>query len=138
MLNKTMKFILRSPMHGMVSKYLTLITFSGRKSGRTYTTPVSYYQKDDLVTIFTHANWWKNLQGGAPVSLRIQGRELQGRAEPIAEDKQVVAAELTSHLRKSPFDARFYNVTIDEHGNPVSEDVEQAVQTVAMIRVWLN
>jgi hypothetical protein len=138
MLNKTMKFILRSPMHGMVSKYLTLITFSGRKSGRTYTTPVSYYQKDDLVTIFTHANWWKNLRGGAPVSLRIQGRELQGRAEPISEDKQVVAAELTSHLRKSPFDARFYDVTIDEHGNPDSGDVAQAVQTVAMIRVRLN
>ena len=138
MLNKTMKFILRSPLHGMISKYLTLITFTGRKSGKTYTTPVSYSQQDDLVTIFTHANWWKNLQGGAPVSLRIQGRELQGRAEPIAEDKQVVAAELTSHLRKSPFDARFYDVTIDEHGNPVSGDVEQAVQTVAMIRVWLN
>ena len=137
-LNKTMKFILRSPLHGMISKYLTLITFTGRKSGKTYTTPVSYSQQENLVTIFTHATWWKNLQGGAPVSLRIQGRELQGRAEPIAKDKQVVAAELTSHLRKSPFDARFYDVTIDKHGNPVPRDVEQAIQTVTMIRVWLN
>ena len=137
-LNKTMKFILRSPLHGMVSKYLTLITFTGCKSGKTYTTPVSYSQEDDQVYIFTHANWWKNLHNGAPVTLRLRGRNLQGLAEPVAEDKQTVAAALTTHLRKSPFDARFYDVTIDEHGNPIPEDVEKAVQTVAMIRVQLN
>ena len=137
-LNKTMKFILRSPLHGMVSKYLTLITFTGCKSGKTYTTPVSYSQEGDQVYIFTHANWWKNLHNGAPVTLRLRGRNLQGLAEPVAEDKQTVAAALTTHLRKSPFDARFYDVTIDEHGNPIPEDVEKAVQTVAMIWVQLN
>lgn len=107
-LNKAMKFILRSPLHGMISKYLLLITFTGRKSGKTYTTPVSYSQEDGQVTIFTHANWWKNLRGGAPVSLRLRGRELQGVAESVAEDKQAVATALTTHLRKSPFDAKFY------------------------------
>jgi hypothetical protein len=30
MLNKAMKFILRSPLHGVISKYLMLITFTGR------------------------------------------------------------------------------------------------------------
>ena len=137
-LNKTMKFILRSPLHGMISKYLLLITFTGRKSGKTYTTPVSYSREDGQVTIFTHANWWKNLRGGAPVSLRLRGREIQGMAEPVAEDKQAVAAALTAHLRKSPFDAKFYDVTMDEHGKPIAEDVAQAVQTVAMIRVQLS
>lgn len=138
LLNKTMKFILRSPLHGMVSKYLALITFTGRKSGKVYTTPVSYSQQEDQVTIFTHANWWKNLGSGAQISLRLRGRELQGLAEPISEDKQVVAAALTDHLLRSPYDARFYDVTIGEDGNPSAGDVEQAVQTVTMIRVWLN
>jgi len=137
-LNKTMKFILRSPLHGMVSNYLTLITFTGRKSGKIYTTPVSYSQQDDQVTIFTHANWWKNLGSSAQVSLCLRGRELQGLAEPIAEDKQTVAAALTDHLRKSPYDARYYDVTIGEDGTPSATDVEQAVRTVTMIRVWLN
>ena len=137
MLNKTMRFILRSPLHGIVSKYLTLITYTGRKSGKTYTTPVSYYQQNNQVTIFTHANWWKNLQSDASVSLRLRGRELQGLAKAIAEDKGAIAAKLTTHLKKSPFDARFYNVTMDEHGIPVPEDVEQAVKTVKMIQVQL-
>ena len=97
LLNKTMKFVLRSPMHRMVSKTLTLITFTGRKSGKTYTTPVSYYQKDDQVCIFTHANWWKNLQGGAPVTLRLRGKDIQGTADSISEDKQAIANALAEH-----------------------------------------
>jgi deazaflavin-dependent oxidoreductase (nitroreductase family) len=124
-------------MHGMVSKTTLLITFTGRKSGKTYTTPVSYSQSADQISIFTHATWWKNLVGGAPVTLRIRGRELQGLAEPVAEDKQAIAAGLTAHLRKVPFDARFYGITFDDHGNPRAEEVEKAVQTVVMIRIRL-
>jgi len=135
--NQAMKFVLRSPAHGMVSKSMLLITFTGRKSGKTYTTPVDYSQDGDRVTIFTHANWWKNLRGGAPVTLRIQGRELQGLAEPIAEDKQAVAAGMMAHLRKVPSDAKYYGVTFDEQGNPRAEEVEKAVQSVVMIRIQL-
>ncbi len=38
--NRTMKFVLRSPLHGIVDKKILLIAFIGRKSGKTYTTPV--------------------------------------------------------------------------------------------------
>ena len=132
-----MKFVLRSPMHGMVSKTVLLITFTGRKSGKTFTTPVDYSQDGATVYIFTHANWWKNLRGGAPVTLHIRGHEFQGLAEPIAEDKCAVAAGLTAHLRKVPSDAKYYGVTFDDHRNPRAEEVEKAAQTVVMIRVRL-
>jgi deazaflavin-dependent oxidoreductase (nitroreductase family) len=135
--NQAMKFFLRSPVHGMVSKSVLLITFTGRKSGKTYTTPVSYSQYGDQVYVFTHANWWKNLRNGAPVTLRLRGRELQGLPEPVAEDKQAVVAGLTAHLRKVPSDARYYGVTFDDHRNPRAEEVEKAVQTVVMIRIRL-
>ena len=135
--NSTMKFILRSPLHGMVSKSVLLISFTGRKSGKTYTTPVDYSQDGDQVYVFTHANWWKNLRGGAPVTLCIRGRELQGLAEPIAEDKGAVAAGLTEHLQKVPSDAKYYGVTFDDHRDPKAGEVEKAAQTVVMIRVRL-
>ena len=135
--NKAMKLVLGSPLHGMVSKTVLLISFTGRKSGKTYTTPVSYSQCNDQVTIFSHADWWKNLSGGAPVVLRIQGRELKGLAEPVVEDKQAIAAGLIAHLRKVPSDARYYGVTFDDHKDPRAEEVEKAVQTVVMICVRL-
>ena len=136
-INNAMKFVLRSPAHAMVSKTVLLITFTGCKSGKSYTTPVSYSQTGDQVTIFTHATWWKNLCSGAPVSLRIRGQNLRGLPEPVAEDKQAVAAGLAAHLRKVSTDARYYAVSMDEHGNPRAEEVEKAVQSVVMVRIRL-
>jgi deazaflavin-dependent oxidoreductase (nitroreductase family) len=132
-----MKFVLSSPMHGMVSNSILLITFTGRKSGKTYTTPVSYSQHDDQVVVFTHATWWKNLRGDVPVSLRIRGRELQGLPEAIADDKRAIAAGLAAHLRTVPSDARYYGVTFDANGAPRAEEVDKAVQTVVMLRFRL-
>jgi hypothetical protein len=137
-----MKLVLRSPLHGMVSKMVLLITFTGRKSGKAYTTPVSYSQDGDQVTIFTHATWWKNLRGmrggtPTPVTLRLQGRDVRGLAEPVAEDKRAVAAGLVKHLRKVPSDAKYYGVTFDGHGNPSAEEAADAAQSVVMIRVQL-
>ena len=40
LVTRAMKLVLRSPVHKMVSKTVLLITFTGRKSGKTYTTPV--------------------------------------------------------------------------------------------------
>jgi deazaflavin-dependent oxidoreductase (nitroreductase family) len=137
LVNHAMKLVLRSPVHGMVSKTILLITFTGRKSGKTYTTPVSYSQFDDQVYVFTHATWWKNLRSGTPVTLRLRGREVRGLAEPVAEDKQAIAARLIAHLRKVPSDAGFYGVTFDDHRNPRAEEVEKAAQTVVMINIRL-
>ena len=132
---QTFKFVLRSPLHGLVDKNILLITFTGRKSGKTFTTPVSYSQHGAEVYIFTHANWWKNLRRDTPVTLRLRGRDVKGLPEPVAEDKQAVAAGLAEHLRVVPSDATFYGVTFDERRNPNAEQVARAVQSVVMIRV---
>ena len=136
-INQAMKYVLRSPVHGMVSKTVLLITFTGRKSGKTYTTPVSYSRSADQVSIFTHASWWKNLPSDTLVPLRIRGHEYWGMAELVIEDKQAIATGLTAHLRKVPSDARYYGVSFDDNGKPKAEEVNKAVQTVVMIRIRL-
>lgn len=135
--NNTVKFVLRSSVHRMISKNILLITFTGCKSGKTYTTPVCYSQEGNQVYIFTHAKWWKNLCNCTSVTLRLRGREIQGVPEPVVEDKRIIAAGLTAHLRRVPSDAKYYDVTFDELGNPKAEDVEKAVQSVVMINVRL-
>jgi len=77
------------------------------------------------------------LRGGAPVTLCIRGQAFRGVAEPIADDKQTVAAGLEAHLRKVRSDARYYGVTFDDHGNPRADQVARAAQTVVMIRIQL-
>ncbi len=137
-MNDSLKLVLRSPLHGMISNNILLLTFTGRRSGKTYATPVSYSQFGDEVYVFTHAtSWWKNLRGGSPVTVRIRGCDFKARAEAIAQDKRAVAAGLMKHLRKVPSDARFYHVTFDDHGKPRVDEVEQAAQAAVMIRIRL-
>ena len=63
-----------------------IITFTGRKSGRKYGTPVSYFREGDQVVCFTHSPWWKNIGGGSEVKLRIQGENRIGHAVAITND----------------------------------------------------
>jgi hypothetical protein len=83
--NPVMRVILRSPLHGLASRRVALITYAGRKSGREYTIPTFYRDKGDEVTIAVgwpdSKVWWRNLTGeGGPVRLVIRGRELRGHA----------------------------------------------------------
>lgn len=135
--NRAMKFVLCSVMHGLISKSILLISFTGRKSGNPYTFPVGYSQEGDLITIFTHRNWWKNLRGGRQVTLRLRGQERQGLAVPVTDDKQAIAAALAAHLRIAPHNAGYYQVSMDENGHPNLAEVERAAQTVAMVSVTL-
>ncbi len=92
--NPINKAILRSPLHGLMSKSTMLITFQGRKSGKTYTTPVDYYRVGQSITVYSWKNrsWWKNLQGGVPVTVRVQGKDLVGTADTVpASDAEIVA-----------------------------------------------
>jgi deazaflavin-dependent oxidoreductase (nitroreductase family) len=80
--------LLRSPLHGLLSHRILLITFTGRKSGKVYTTPTEYMQQGDTVTLFTQKSltWWKNLRGGAPVTLRLRGWDVPGTADAFTEE----------------------------------------------------
>lgn len=133
--NTMMSYLLRSPLHGMVSDKILLITFTGRKSGKSYSTPVSYTRRNGEVLIFTHGQWWKNLRGGATVNVRVQGKELQCYAEPVASDPITIEEGLTDHLRHVPGDAKFYNVTLDKAGIPNAAEISRAARNTVMLRI---
>jgi F420H(2)-dependent quinone reductase len=65
-LNAGMGLLLRSPLHGLVSGRIMLLTITGRRSGRSLTVPVSYLRYGEDVIVFTSGErsaWWKNLRG---------------------------------------------------------------------------
>lgn len=138
LLNRFMTTMLRSPFHRMASRSVMLITFTGRKSGKTYTIPISYVRDGDLVTAFTGAKWWCNLAGGVPVTLFIKRKEYRGHADVVADDKEAVARGLRAFLRRVRSDARFYQVKFDQDGGPNWDDVRRAAQRCVMLQVRLN
>jgi hypothetical protein len=66
-----------------------LVTYTGRKSGKTYTTPVSYVKSVGAVIFFTAHKWWHNFEARSPVTLRFKGRDLHGVAEAVADPYKI-------------------------------------------------
>jgi deazaflavin-dependent oxidoreductase (nitroreductase family) len=89
--------LLCSPFHRLASGSLLLITYVGRRSGRAFTIPVMYAEREGTLTIFVghpeRKRWWRNLHGGAKVEVRLRGRRLRGHAE-IVEDSEAVGSYL--------------------------------------------
>lgn len=137
-LNSVMKFALRSPLHGVVSDKIMLLTFTGRKSGKSYTIPVSYTQQGNSVAMFTNHIWWKNLVDHAQVTLRLRGRLVKATVELNSDDVEQIAPVLAKHLRDKPTDAPIHNVTYDDTGEPVADEVRRAAGNVRMVRFKLT
>ncbi|MBS3753121.1 MAG: nitroreductase family deazaflavin-dependent oxidoreductase [Anaerolineales bacterium] len=83
-INPLMKLILRTPFHGLVSDDLTLITFTGRKTGKQYTTPVGYIKMNGSIMMFTNSPWWRNIKEQSSITLRLKGKRVQGQAEIVS------------------------------------------------------
>ncbi|MFG2045572.1 hypothetical protein [Dactylosporangium sp. NPDC048998] len=75
-----------SPRWGrLVSRRLTVVTYTGRRSGRRFSTPVGYRRAGDTVTIGVQLPdakvWWRNfLDEGGPISLELDGADRTGHA----------------------------------------------------------
>ena len=94
--NPLVKLVLRSPLHPFISKSILLISFTGRKSGKPYSTPINYVSDGNMITLITKRSraWWKNLQGGAPVTVIVRGQERCGTAEAVIPDDQAILNEI--------------------------------------------
>jgi deazaflavin-dependent oxidoreductase (nitroreductase family) len=134
--NSIMIFILRSPLHGLLSGSTILITCTGRKSGKVLTVPTNYVREDGklLVTSFRKRTWWRNLRGGVSVTVRLQGRDCPGEGKVI-EDADEVAEGLRVYFRRVPQWAKYSGVMLDANGEPNLESVKRAVQDKVMVEI---
>ncbi|MCY4130945.1 MAG: nitroreductase/quinone reductase family protein [Gammaproteobacteria bacterium] len=138
-INFAMKLLLRSPLHFVVSSHILLITFKGRKSGRTFTTPVRYLREGSTVRLFSspQANWWKNLRGGADVSVRIRGNELKCRATVLETVDDAKLRIFRAYLARFPGDAVYHGLKPSRR-SPHPEDTLRAIlHEVAITEVTL-
>ena len=85
LVNPLMTAILRSRWHRLRSDRLLLLTFTGYKSGKEFTTPIHYVQEGETLRIVVVYPWWKNLVGGTTVHVLLRGHTHTGTAEVFPE-----------------------------------------------------
>ena len=136
-INPVVKKILRSPLHGVLSQNTLLLEFTGRKSGRKLSTPVSYHLTDGIAHCFTRKSfvWWKNLNSGEPVYVTIKGKRHLVRPEVEAENSELKGQALRHFLRAVPRDAPHSGVSLDTNGDPNVDDIQRVVSDMVYVRL---
>jgi hypothetical protein len=136
--NPIMTWLLKSPLHGMISRGVMLISVTGRKSGRTISTPTNYLWDQNTLWVISWRDrkWWRNLRGGASVQVLLAGKSMKGCGQLI-EEKQAVARSLFDYYQRRPKTAKHVGIGLDMAGLPDLADCERAAQKLVMIRVDL-
>src|SRR5262249_6297985 len=87
---------------GLVNRNIAMLSYTGRRSGRTFSTPVAYRRSGDEITINANLpetkTWWRNFLGdGGPVKLQLDGTGRTGHAvaERDAKGRVTVTVRLT-------------------------------------------
>lgn len=100
--NERVNALRTSPRWGsLVSRRLTVITYTGRRSGKTFSTPVGYRRRGSIVTIGVQLpeakTWWRNFLGdGGPISVQLDGADHSGHASARRDERGRVT--VTVHL----------------------------------------
>lgn len=135
-INPTMKTILRSPLHGILSKGLLILTFTGRKSGKRFSTPVAYHWLDaQTLVVLTRSKWWKNFQNGEPITVRVQGKTYPARAE-IIHDNQVVWDTYIDPVLKESKNPREVGIMIPPDSTP--QQIREAASDMLAVKIQLQ
>lgn len=87
--NVPMRRLLQLPFQTPLSRRLMLLTFTGRKTGRVYHQPVSYVPDGDTLLTPAGGRWKLNLREGAPIRVRLRGREVLARPHFIRDVDEV-------------------------------------------------
>ena len=88
--NPLLRFLLRTPLAGAARKQLMVLSFTGRKTGRAYSIPLSAHVIDDQLYALTGASWKQNFRGGADAQVVYDGKTTAMHGE-LLRDRETVS-----------------------------------------------
>lgn len=133
--NTVVNWVLRSPLHGVMSRSTLIVSYQGRKSGQWYHVPVNYVQDNNQMVTTSQRDrvWWRNLRAGSPVTIRLRGQDV--RVVPtVYEEPADVASRLRRIFEINPRMARYFQVEM-QAGQPLDDDLKRVSQERVII-VW--
>jgi hypothetical protein len=90
LVNPLLGVLLRTPLAGPARKQLMVLRFTGRKTGREFSIPLSAHVIDGRLYALTGAAWKQNFRDGAAAQVLYDGKTAAMRGELI-RDRAVVS-----------------------------------------------
>jgi len=141
LVNPVIRTLLRSPAHGLISGNITILHFTGRKSGRALSTPLSYTRIENKVWLLSSQNtrWWVNFRGAdAPVNVELAGEKLSGVAHLLEGDSDALREGVDQFLTLLPRDAKVYGIKMTKEKRPVPESLAEKAPDLILVEITLN
>jgi hypothetical protein len=85
LVNPIMKLLLHTPFAGAARNQLMVVDFTGRKSGRHYSIPLSAHVIDGVLYAMTGKTWKNNFRDGAAAQVLHDGKTTTMRGELITD-----------------------------------------------------
>jgi deazaflavin-dependent oxidoreductase (nitroreductase family) len=135
LINLVVVLLLKSPIHRFWSDSLVVVGFTGRKTGRSYKTPVRYVRKGNVVQCFTSkgGGWWRNIAASGEAVLLLGGNQATFKADVVTNEPTRIRQALLDCLDLYPQDAVYHDIRMDPDRKPINEDVERELSNVVLI-----
>jgi len=141
-LNPAIVWVLRSPLHPLLSVGLMLITVTGRRTGRRYTIPVGYQRRGDEITVLISKArrklWWRNYLEPRPVELHVRGRALRGEACVVPGPSAEFRAAMEGTFRRLPFMGRQFGIAYDRRTGLTDDQCQTVAGEGAVVKIVLT
>lgn len=127
--NRVVSAVLRSPAHRVLSGAVDVIRYTGRRSGRRFSTPTQYARRgDEVIILVGHPEakrWWRNFRDDRDIDVLLERRWVPMRARAVigADEPEVATPLLDAYLERFPKAAR----TLNGDGDGAGDRVRHAV-----------
>ncbi len=123
-MNPFMKMLLRSPLHGLLSGTLMLMTYTGPKTGKQHTIPIGYFAWDQgELMAYSSGRWWRYVGDGRRVTLLVKGQRLEAVPTVIHEREAVIDTLQEFGKRLGWKTARMLRIGIPTDRQPTLDDL---------------
>lgn len=139
-LNPLIRALLGSPAHRLLSRDLLVLTYRGRRSGRTFALPLSYVTLGERVYLCTrNSQWCSNFATAAPVEVRLAGWLRQATAAVVPSQTPEALDALRAFLTHNPRTGTLlYDVRAGDDGRPIESDLAREVMRSTVVALELS
>jgi hypothetical protein len=126
--NPILKLLLHTPFAGPARHQLMVVDFTGRKSGKHYSIPVTAHLIDGVLFAMTGSSWKANFRDGAAAQVLHDGKTTAMRGELITDKAHV--ADLYERCAESygvKRAERVMGIGFRDHQMPTHDQFAEAV-----------
>jgi hypothetical protein len=134
--------LLRSPLHGVASKGLMLVSWDGQRSGKRFTTPVGYQREGRRAVIVmlskpAEKTWWKNFRSAWPAELTIRGRTYSASGQWLEPGSPEFFTRIETTLQRLPWMGKQFGIEYDRGSSLDAAQREKLSKKCGAIRFEL-